>query len=149
MFTRIRSFEVDQSYDKLVATMQEATDHEHPLPVVSIDNHEDNATFSVAQKIISHHKMIMSGASGSLKRLSKKSTQVEMAVNLYATPGLLFAAFQVVVMALVYVMAQGEFDPVVLNFLVIASMGVIIYDRVRYTRQFRAQMTALFGDAWH
>lgn len=148
MFSQNRSFQVNQSYDKLVAALQDVAEHEHPLPVVSIDDEQDTATFSVAQKIVSHHKMIMSEAKGSLKRLSKKSTQVELNVDWVATPGLLFAAFQVVVMGIVYVMAQGEFDPVVLNFLVIVSFGIIVYDRVRYTRQFRAQMDTLFGDGW-
>jgi hypothetical protein len=118
------------------------------LPIVTLVKQKDTATFSVVQRFANFSGMALMEAEGTLQQQSNGRTEVELQVNSVTYPSIILTALQTLSILIVYVLLRPDLDATVLLFVMILSVLFLVWDRLRYSRQFRAQMDAFFGAAW-
>jgi hypothetical protein len=144
-----QSYQINKSYDDVMADMKQAISNQHPSPIVSVNEVDaDTATFSVVRRYANLRQMPLIDVRGTLHRKANDMTYLDIKVDVLTMTAILLTGVEVAITLFVFTILTRSIGEVVGYVGLAIIVAILTLRHVRYSLGFRKQMNAFFGEKW-
>jgi hypothetical protein len=144
-----QSYQINKSYDDVVADLKQAISNRHPLPIVKVEEIDgETATFSVVRRYANMRQLPLIDARGTLHRKANDMTYLDIKVDVLTMTAILLTGVEVAITLFVFTILTRSIGEVVGYIGLAIIVAILTLRHVRYSLGFRKQMNAFFGAKW-